>query len=83
MILWSARATCDAIASIQEFTRLVHPKDTIDLITEDEPDNRILECAIEASADVVITGDRHLLALQTFRGMPIVSPGEFVAAHGD
>lgn len=60
---WSARATRDAIAAIQEFTRLVHPKDTISLITEDEPDNRILECAIEASADVVMTGDRHLLAL--------------------
>ena len=78
---WSARATRDAIAAIQEFTQLVHPKETIRLITEDEADNHILECAIEASADVVITGDRHLQALQRFRGVPIVSPGEFVAAH--
>ena len=78
---WSARATREAIAAIQEFTQLVQPKETIRLITEDEPDNRILECAVEASADVVITGDRHLRGLQQFRGVPIVSPGEFVAAH--
>jgi len=79
---WSARATRDAVAAIQEFTRLVHPKESICLITEDEPDNRILECAVEASADVIITGDRHLQAIQQFRGAPIVSPGEFVEAHG-
>lgn len=79
---WSVRSTRDAIAAIQEFTQLVHPQETIHLITEDEPDNRILECAIEASADVMITGDRHLRALQGFRGIPIVSPGEFVGAHG-
>lgn len=79
---WSAKATRNAIAAIQESTQLVRPKETIRLIVEDEADNRILECAVEAGADVVITGDRHLHALQRFRGVPIVSPGEFVEARG-
>jgi len=78
---WSARRARQAVAAIQEFAQLVRPKETIHLITEDEPDNRILECAFEAQAEVVITGDRHLRQLKTFRGIPIVSPGEFLETH--
>ena len=79
---WSGAGTRQAIAAIQEFARLVQPKETVQLITEDEPDNRILDCAIEAKAEVVITGDEHLRQLKTFRGIPILSPGEFLEAYG-
>ena len=78
---WSATRARQAIAAIQEFAQLVHPKEAIDLITEDEPDNRILECAVEAKAEVVITGDEHLRQLKTFRGIPLVSPGQFLEAY--
>jgi putative PIN family toxin of toxin-antitoxin system len=80
---WSARAARDAIATIQEFTQLVRPTHAICLVVEDEPDNRILECALEAHADVVISGDRHLRQLQVFQGIPIISPGEFMEIHGN
>ena len=79
---WSGTRTRQAIAAIQEFARLVHPQETVQLITEDEPDNRILECAIAAKAEVVITGDEHLRQLKTFRGIPILSPGEFLEEYG-
>jgi uncharacterized protein len=79
---WSGTRTRQAIAAIQEFAQLVHPQETVRLITEDEPDNRILECAIEAKAEVVITGDEHLRQLKTFRGIPILSPGEFLDLYG-
>lgn len=79
--LWSAKATREAIAASQEFAQLVRPKETICLITEDEPDNRVLECALETSADFVITGDQHLRQLRTFRGIPIASPGEFMEVY--
>lgn len=79
---WTTRTTREAIVAIQEFTQLVRPKERIHLITEDEPDNRILECAFEARADVVITGDQHLQQLHTFRGISIVGPREFLEAYG-
>lgn len=79
---WSTRNVRQASAAIQEFAHLVRPRETIHLITEDEPDNRILECALEGDADCVITGDRHLRQLKTFQGIPIVSPGEFIEALG-
>ncbi len=79
---WSARNVREASTAIQQFTRLVHPREAIHCITEDEPDNRILECAVEADADCVITGDQHLRQLKMFRGISIVSSREFIGAYG-
>ena len=79
---WSARHIGEATAAIQEFAHLVHPKETVQVVTEDESDDRILECALEARAGVVITGDRHLQHLKTFRGISIVSPREFLEVRG-
>jgi putative PIN family toxin of toxin-antitoxin system len=78
---WSAKRARQAIAAIKDFAQVIRPKEIITLINEDEPDNRILECAVEANAEVVITGDEHLRQLKTFRGMPIVSPGEFLETY--
>jgi len=47
-------------------------------VLADEPDNRILEFAVEAGADVVVTGDRHLLDLKHFRGIAIVRLSDFL-----
>jgi uncharacterized protein len=44
------------------------------------PDDRILECAIAADAEVIVSGDQHLLALGSFKGIPIQRVGEFLAA---
>ena len=41
-------------------------------VVADEPDNRILECAIQAHADFIVTGDRHLLTLKHFEGVKII-----------
>ncbi len=47
-------------------------------ILADDPDNRILECALAAQADLIITGDRHLLSLKRFQGIPIVRLADFL-----
>ena len=47
-------------------------------IVDDEADNRILECALEGRADLVVTGDRHLLRLKRFEGIPIVRLADFL-----
>ncbi|MEK7761469.1 MAG: hypothetical protein AAB433_07810 [Nitrospirota bacterium] len=47
-------------------------------ILEDVPDNRILECAASAQADLIITGNHHLLMLKEFEGIPIVRPADFL-----
>ena len=47
-------------------------------VVEDDADNRILECALEGRADLVVTGDRHLLKLKRFEGIPIVRLADFL-----
>jgi predicted nucleic acid-binding protein len=48
------------------------------VIAHDDPDNRILECAVEAGAEAVITGDHDLRQLGTFRDIRILSPRHFL-----
>lgn len=43
-------------------------------MTADPDDDRILECALSAGADAVISGDRHLLELGSCQGIPILNP---------
>ena len=42
-------------------------------------DNPILACAVEGGADYIVTGDRDLLVLERFQGIPIISPAAFAA----
>lgn len=47
-------------------------------ILKDEADNRILECAVKAKAEVIVTGDKHLLDLSKYNGIAIVSLAHFL-----
>jgi len=50
-------------------TILVDPRLRVNVIKEDPPDNKFLECAVEAKADYLISGDKeHLLPLKNFQG---------------
>jgi uncharacterized protein len=42
-------------------------------LLQDDPDNRILECAVAGRADLIVTGDRELLDLKEIEGIRIVS----------
>lgn len=44
----------------------------------DEPDNRVLECALAGGADLVVTGDRRMLELGSWRGIRIVSLASYL-----
>jgi putative PIN family toxin of toxin-antitoxin system len=47
-------------------------------VLEDLPDNRILECALEAAADLIVTGDHQLLRLKTFHDVAIIRVTDFL-----
>jgi putative PIN family toxin of toxin-antitoxin system len=59
-------------------TRLVQPTESIHVIEADPTDDRILECAVAAEADAIVSGDTHLLSLSSFRGIPIRRVAEFL-----
>lgn len=47
----------------------------------DPADQAILACAVGGNADVIISGDKDLLSLGTFQGIPILSAEQFVAQY--
>ena len=51
---------------------IVEPVESLTVLA-DEPDNRIVECALAANAQLIVTGDRAMLALGEYQGIRIVS----------
>lgn len=45
-------------------------------VPNDPDDDQILACALAAKADLIVSGDSHLLNLKTYQGIPIVGPAE-------
>lgn len=62
-----------ALQQLIRVSELVEPGQRLAVVA-DEPDNRVLECAIAGEADLVVSGDGHLRALGEFRGIPILTP---------
>ncbi len=67
----------DALKLISRAAVVLRPKTRVNVL-KDAPDNRILECAVDAAAESVVTGDRHMLKLKTFRDVPIVRLADFL-----
>ena len=44
----------------------------------DSKDDKFLELAVCGNADCVVTGDQDLLVLNPFRGIPVLTPKEFL-----
>lgn len=63
---------------ISAVATFVHPTTELDIVKTDPPDNRILECALVAKLDFIISGDEHLLSLRRFGRTKIMTAGEFL-----
>lgn len=67
------------LKTLKQIAVFVYPRQRIDLIKEDPPDNRVLECGVGGKAGYIISGDKgHLLPLREYEGIKIVSPAEFL-----
>jgi putative PIN family toxin of toxin-antitoxin system len=66
-----------ALRLIGRAATIVKPSVKITVL-EDIPDNRILECAVEAGADLIVTGDHHLLRLKTYHDVAIIRVADFL-----
>jgi putative PIN family toxin of toxin-antitoxin system len=76
---WNVPELREAEQDIRGYTQHVSPTQTLDVITSDPPDNRILECALAAKSDFIVSGDaRHVLPLGSFEGIQIVKVGRFL-----
>ena len=73
----------EADRQMRVIARLVQPTESIQAIEADPTDDRILECAVAAEADVIVSGDSHVLSLGGFRGISIQRLAEFLGSLED
>lgn len=62
---------------LAELSEPVDPRLQIAVLS-DEPDNRVLECAVAGRADLIATGDRAMLRLGKFEGVSIITLRELL-----
>ena len=75
---WSEDALREAEANISAFTGRVKPSQVVEVIEVDPADNQILECAVAARSDFIVTGDQHLLRLGRYGNIRIIKVADFL-----
>jgi putative PIN family toxin of toxin-antitoxin system len=60
-----------------EMGTLVKPSNRLSVF-RDEPDNRILECAVEGKAEAIVTGDKAMLAVGEYEGIRLLSLARYL-----
>ncbi len=74
----SEEEIASAIGYYQIILRTIEPKIVVNIICDDTADNRVLDCALSAKVNAIITGDKHLLELGKFKNITILTSTEFL-----
>ena len=72
-----APARSEVIQVLRRFVQVPAAKARIALNINDPEDEWVVACAVAASAEVFVTGDKALLGLRRVENMPIISPRAF------
>jgi putative PIN family toxin of toxin-antitoxin system len=78
---WAPPILQQILPPLWDMGELVVPHIAVRVVRDDPDDDRILECALSAQAHFIVSGDRHLLALRSYKSISIVSPRQFIDAH--
>ncbi len=75
---WNGYRVHDAWQRMLSLGKKVTPSESLQVILEDPDHDRVLECAVTASSDYIITNDKDLLRLKEYAGIRIVTPAQFL-----
>lgn len=75
--LWERERVIAACRDMGEIAIGVRPTERLSIFA-DEPDNRILECAVAGQADRMVTGDKHMLKVRRYLNVRIVTLADFI-----
>ena len=78
---WDDERTAQVLQAIENAATVIDPPRLAEVVAGGHANNRILECAVEVSADYLVTGDRrNLLRLAEHQGGRIVNAPRFLSA---
>lgn len=69
----------ELIEGYGELAQFVRPAAISPVVFADPEDDHVLACALAAKADLIVSGDSHLLDLKTYQGIPILKAAEALA----
>lgn len=75
---WQEAAIQGTLRLTVRKAEVVNPTSIPDAVPHDPDDNHIIACALAGRADLIVTGDKDLLRLKEYRGIPIVRTMDFV-----
>lgn len=73
-----AEAVDEARRRIEALARTVTPSVRLEVVKEDPPDDRVLECAVSSGAEYIVTGDKDLLRLGQYDAISIITVAHFL-----
>jgi putative PIN family toxin of toxin-antitoxin system len=78
---WKPEDIEEVVQQILGYAKYLQVDYTLDVVPTDADDNRVLECALKAGSDTVVTGDTDLLVMGSFRGIRIEKPSDFLTSN--
>jgi putative PIN family toxin of toxin-antitoxin system len=73
----------DVRQKLEALCNRVAPTQVLNVIKEDPDDNRILECAVTAKSDYIVSEDKDLLRVGRYKGIAIVTVADFLKIARD
>ncbi len=58
--------------------KLIDAPPFLESVCEDPDDDKFLACAVASKANVIVSGDKHLLAVSGHQGITVLTPRTFV-----
>ena len=66
------------LENLKDLSTVIETTLRLDVIKEDPSDNRVLECAVAGGADYIASGDKDILRVREYDGIPILLPAAFL-----
>ncbi|MPZ98351.1 MAG: putative toxin-antitoxin system toxin component, PIN family [Dehalococcoidia bacterium] len=80
---WPSEEIDEAIAELLLASEVVEPAEAVRDVPDDPDDDRVLEAALAGEAELIVSGDRHLLRLDEWQRIPILRPREALDVIGE
>lgn len=75
---WSAARMKVFLSTLRHKAYFTVGNTPIDIVVPDDTDTKFLSCAVETQAAAIVSGDKHLLGLHRYQGIPILTAGECI-----